>query len=415
MTETFREFWETSEYSNILTDSKRMPKEIVSCLELLRGPIEPPTKDITEIDETETSASEHMDVDEVEMHLMQPEEDDIATAMSPEIQEITREAFMLHPVTWEDPESPLQSIKSSKTPSTPKFTPTHISTPPRPQKNTEPSPIPSMPFFVLGPSTPLLSTFPQTPKRSSPKHRPKSGPASNKENRSPTPIPTAASATSEREILARSPGQGVLGKRRSLESIEEEEDMLQKRAQGETSGAKKSRLMKVLQESLELPPSDDDPIVPSPIKALLAKPEVLHASTESKEEVSPPKSKKRKGMFMEAVELPRRFVRRRTESLPEPSTTSHSSSEDTTVPEAPTAPLRRTRSVTRLLGKAAKFERLIHTPKKKARRSLDANLGSERSTGSATLIEAGSSSPLRGLREAMVPGSGGYFVRPFFD
>ena len=67
MTETFREFWETSEYSNILTDSKRMPKEIVSCLELLRGPIEPPTKDITEIDETETSASEHMDVDEVEM------------------------------------------------------------------------------------------------------------------------------------------------------------------------------------------------------------------------------------------------------------------------------------------------------------------------------------------------------------
>ena len=85
------------------------------------------------------------------------------------------------------------------------------------------------------------------------------------------------------------------------------------------------------------------------------------------------------------------------------------------MPEAPTAPLRRTRSVTRLLGKAAKFERLIHTPKKKARRSLDANLGSERSTGSATLIEAGSSSPLRGLREAMVPGSGGYFVRPFFD
>ena len=92
-----------------------------------------------------------MDIDEVEMQLTQPEEEeDIVSALSPEMQEIDADTFVLRPVAWERRESSNKSVEVPKTPTTPKITST-FPTPPRPHKNTEPSP---MPLFVLGPSVP---------------------------------------------------------------------------------------------------------------------------------------------------------------------------------------------------------------------------------------------------------------------
>lgn len=389
---------------------KGLPEKIAFCLEHLRGPPEPPTKDITDMDETDDHVTEHMDIDEVEMHLTQPEEEDIASVLPPEVDEVSITPFVPRPIAGEELASPQKMGKSPKTPKTPKDTPLVLSTPTRPPKSTGPSPIPSL--FVLGTSAPIPPS-PHTPRRALPKHHTSTGPASNKENRSPLPSLLERIAPISPALPMATPVQGTLGKRRfRAEEVEEEEVMLQKR--GQSSKRRTSGLTDAFKKSLDLPPSDDD-VTMSPIKALLPEPESFPKVETKVVETSPhtqgppaSKSRKRKGVFMDAVELPAaRVVRRRTESLPEPATSTPEGSEDT--PRPLSSMLRRTRSATRLLGKAATFERLRHTPRKRTRHSNVLPI-SEDSAGSSdvTISTTTTSSPssLRVLRETVIAGSG---------
>ncbi|KAL4251214.1 hypothetical protein ABKN59_006305 [Abortiporus biennis] len=119
-------------------------------------------------------------------------------------------------------------------------------------------------------------------------------------------------------------------------------------------------------------------------------------------------SKKRKGVFMEAVEIPsfkdiRRQKQRRTESLPNIETVNEEPEKAEEEDEkTPTATLRRTRSATKLLGDKASFVRLPYSPKKRTPGSSTPRSNANNAT---TIVASTSSPAVRKLAECIVAGS----------
>lgn len=473
-----------------------MPELIAFCLERINAPpIPTTTQDITEHDASE-SISDPMEVDEVEEHLTRPttpeseDEEDIAMCLSPEIQEITKEVFMhsRHFAPSTPSRSDALEPPQSPTPARSRITSmTKLSIPGRPKKSIEssstPIPIPSFSLRLMSggsvssrtskASTSSKSLEAKTFSQSSTSTLVSS---SNKENRSPyfmADITSEQSGAVSPKESAPAPvtptRQGILGKRRSIDMdlVDEDEVVLMRRrsssvgsglrmskaraAKGMKKGSGSGSFSKVSVSRMEenkatLVGSSRDgkstkalpELKPFPKLEIKDKEKEKQQDTPAEEEESSPqddipRSRKRKGVFLDAVELPlRRSVRRRTESMPEPRSSSPAPSTPTTSrtrtltltttklrrgpTETPRPPvsLRRTRSATRLLGMEATFERLPSTPTKKSKgkqrasdivglENVSSNTSEEPSLASDPLT---SSSPLRILREVVVANSG---------
>lgn len=239
---------------------------------------------------------------------------------------------------------------------------------------------------------------PTTPKRSPGKaHASK-----NKENASPLPM---LSSVTER-LAARSPLllESILGKRSRNEDSEELAalgEKILKRGRLETSPLAPSAFTNVqvhmvihdgVKASEELSPELEKPVDE----------DASSGSSDTQFESAPlettptPASRKRKGVFLEAVEVPSvnavSRTRRRPGLKPGPST---EVGDAPATEEAPQPILRRTRSATKLLGKQADFQRL-DTPKRR-RMNRARELREE---------AAQMSSPLRSIRDAPLFGSG---------
>lgn len=338
--EAFLEFW-TSTYVDIPEPSTGWPEQIVTCLLAVGLQTEPVTdvaQDITD--------SEELDDQEVEAQLMDvPSSDDYQ--LSPEIPS-PRSLALYNPFAPHAYRSPLPAplspeIPFPELPSTPKSSP-HVITPHRPHKSSSPSRIA---FSLLSPPTSPPSTPvrpPVTPKRRTPFSRSHSSSRrGDKENASPL---RDIASVAER-IAMRSPAVStapVLGKR-SLDVYDDgglevregkrcRKDMAD--AFGEAFGqdspsSSPERRDRAVLVNMFLA-SAAAPAQASPLKHAVYLP--VPGSPSPAPPANKPISRKRKGRFMEAVELPTlRSVRRRT------SMEQVSASEDDDTDYRPTRPL----------------------------------------------------------------------------
>ncbi len=292
-------------------------------------------------------------------------------------------------------------------PTTPTTIPRDLASPHCPQDQLTAIPQDSSPAADASPGC-----VPSTPKRSSKK---------NKENRSPAP---AIASITER-LAVRSPLllETILGKRPRSDDVEDmasPDGKLSKRSRLEASPLMLSALSNVQVYSVTRDTSHTLRHTPFPTKSASklvssktgVPDEADEASSDLESETSPvettptPLSRKRKGVFMDAVEIPsvdQVRARRRSslESLKDASEVdAEVESEAESAPvEAPKPTIRRTRSATKLLGKDADFQRL-ETPKRR-RMGRAAQLREE---------AAAMSSPLRALCDAPPFGSGEYSI-----
>ncbi|KAI1790163.1 hypothetical protein LXA43DRAFT_523662 [Ganoderma leucocontextum] len=297
--------------------------------------------------------------------------------------------------------SPVASIVL--VPSTPTV-PRDLGSPQRPHKSAVKDQINAIPLDASPAADVSPSCVPATPKRSLRK---------NKENQSPTH--TIASVTER--LAARSPLllESILGKRSRSDDVEDMASLngkLSKRSRLEASPLAPSALSNVQVYTVMHDTSRALQQIPFPTTSASSSKTCIpdeadevspdaESETSAVETTPTPISRKRKGVFMDAVEVPSvDQVRARRRSSLE-SLTNASEAEAEADSEAEPAPvkvpkptIRRTRSATKLLGKDADFQRL-ETPKRR-RMSRAAQLREEAAT---------MSSPLQALCDALPFGS----------
>ena len=260
--------------------------------------------------------------------------------------------------------------------------------------------------LTSGPSPPKFSADPSPPRApTTPKRSPAKG--SDKENA----LPARLFETVAERLAARSPLllDSVLGKRPRNddgEALEDTATTVSKKCRLDVSPLAPSAFSNVQVHKVE----HDEPAA---VKESLVQPASVTSATATfdddndSSDASPIiASRKRKGVFVEAVEVPElKHVLRIWRRASTPLISSASSSASAPAPQAAapveeTKPtIRRTRSATRLLGDQADFQRLPNTPKKrKMTRAKELRLEAVRA--------ASPSSPLRFVRDAPLFGSG---------
>ncbi|KAI0071505.1 hypothetical protein K474DRAFT_1776139 [Panus rudis PR-1116 ss-1] len=343
LSKAFEEFWEAT-YARMDVPSDGWPSKIAECLAIVYPPA-PSQPDINamEVDEDDST--------EVEQQLTLDDEEEETTDIAPST-----------PVMR--PSTPTQLAHIPPLPCTPRTVPRTLE-PSRPHKTpatfgstrTPPcSPLPTTsPVFV----TPTRSRKPRSAVGAAAAHT-----LEDKENTSPSSLPPIPSVLER--IIMTSPEVplpevlgSVLGKRRTLhESADDEEEELLRKYKGPDN------------HNGSRPPNS------SSSSSLF-------------------KSRKRKGEFLEAVELPSfSHHRRRTRSLPVRNP--HASSEPSDDHFTSSLGLRRVQSTTRLKVAPGALERYPETPKRRKRAS------------SGSWVAAGSnesSSPLAAIREMEMAGS----------
>ena len=271
---------------------------------------------------------------------------------------------------------------------------------------------------VLGASSPASSPMDASPIRSptTPKRSPAKHVSRNKENQSPQ----QHILTVTERLAARSPLllESILGKRPRNDDAEDLA-MLEEKAPKVTRldasplarmTANRVQVHAVMHDSSnmqaaeELPCEQAEEEVPKPVHDDCTRPTEEDASpvdsdNESILQATPtPASRKRKGVFMDAVEVPAvETILRARRRLSKSPATEEVHVGTSSAAEQP--PLRRTRSATRLLGEQANFHAL-GTPKRRRLSRAD-----ELREEAANL-----SSPLRSLRDAPLFGSGEYSI-----
>ncbi|KAI0667624.1 hypothetical protein C8Q78DRAFT_1051818 [Trametes maxima] len=425
--EAFADFWQDT-YAAVSEPSSGWPEQITHCLEAVarEREDEASVENITALlDDCSSPSGPEMatvvstEADEYNSEAGDSDDDSVELPSPATLSRLS--APLLRPAVFPRDTSPEFSAMAL-IPSTPKSSPPRelFSTPSRPHRSSaKEAGVAS--FRAASPASPTMESSPvrapTTPKRSPVKNendtssaRSQSG--RNKENTSP--LPRVATVTER--LAARSPLllESILGKRPRLDDSEDSDmpEKVYKKGRLETSPLAPSvAFSNVVQVNMarhgNLPALKNAsfPPVAHATTSVKANVEASETSTVSSSQVesstsqsNPSMSRKRKGVFMDAVVVPSvvevlQTKRRSTLQVGRPS-----ASLDSSIPSEPQGPtLRRTRSATKLLGKQADFQRLDYSPKKRRMSRAD-----------ELRIEATSaqlSSPTRSLHDAQLFGS----------
>ncbi|KAI0927050.1 hypothetical protein AcV5_007689 [Taiwanofungus camphoratus] len=434
--QAFEDFWQAS-YADMPEPCWGWPERIMNCLQAFtcQKSREAKMTDVVSEDKAgreadNTATIESCDSPEVktEMAPYYPEQEES------EEEEVIRELqpVLLHPVLASPSQSSISIPEMPQPPMTPQSSPTGrlMSTPARPHKVSSRALFTSL---LESPSSPITTPPPRgliTPKRSPPSTSSHALSSSarrrgigNKENVSP--LPTFASVTERIEMKSLGPPLSVLGKRRSMEEIDEKlskknktdlspsfsaltDDMANLPSDTSEGEVEQSVRVSVFFQGaprLEKGKSPSNKGIPSSIRhsddPFLSTPGASSSKTATSS-VPVSRPNKRKAEFLDAVEVPtfREVLRLERQARLRSSSTRHpkspSSGQCTPKGDQTKTPFRRTRSASRLLGNLP-FERLEDTPTKR-RKSRVSELEEDASSPSL-------SSPLRALQEARVAGS----------
>ena len=403
--DAFSEFWQAT-YAEVPEPPCGYPESITMCFDAV----------------AQAKMEEEQDAMKVEDMTTVHEELEGPTLVSPmletgqvavedeEVMQSDEEGSVVIPSPTRRPASAIFSRESSPVaplllvPTTPTTISRNLASPHRPHKSTVKDQLTAVPLDVSSIADASPSRAPTTPKRS---------PRKNKENQ--CPLPTIASVTER--LAARSPLllESILGKRPRADDVEDTaslDEKTLKRSRLEASPFAPSvlsnvQVYSVMHDTLR---QASIPTVsasnPGSSKACTPDEAYERPSAESEalgvETTPTPISRKRKGVFMDAVEVPsvdhvRASRRPSLDSLKDLSETEAEAESEAEPMEAPKPTIRRTRSATKLLGKDADFQRL-ETPKRR-RRGRAAELREE---------AAAMSSPLQALCDAPPFGSGKY-------
>lgn len=413
--DAFTEFWQAT-YADFPEPPCGHPESITTCFDAVAQAKMEEEEDVMKV---EDMTAVHEDVESPTLEISPELATESMVVEGEEVVESDEEGSVVIPSPnplVRRPASAIFSRESSPVaslvlvPTTPTTIPRDLTSPHRSHK----SAVRDQHSAILRDASPIIepppTRVPSTPKRS---------PKKNKENQSPMP---AIASITER-LAVRSPLllETILGKRSRSDDVEDMANLdgkLSKRSRLEASPLTPSALSNVQVYAVVHDASQVLQHAPFPTKSAsklgfsktCVPDEADEASSDAESETSPvdttptPLSRKRKGVFMDAVEVPsvgQVRARRRSslESLKDGSdTNAETEPEAEPVPvEAPKPTIRRTRSATKLLGKDADFQRL-ETPKRR-RMSRAAQLREE---------AAAMSSPLQALCDAPPFGSGKY-------
>lgn len=423
-TMAFVEFWQST-YALIPEPQEGWSEKIISCLQAADLLPESPSTAPLDVEVLVTDDGE-TDDEEVENQLCNVSAEDIISQPVVKSQDVLAGAFDFR-------SAPISSIVWSKlpaVPSTPKTSP--LASPPlRPKKSLSPVRPLAAPLFSTSPSRSPRSSphrTPVTPKRRTPGSVRLHAERQEKENMSPIRnIPSVAE-----RIAMRSPVASVLGKRRFEDENEDGENATNKRVHQDVSpifggSLQNSFLARSMEANVSHKPQSafvplKEPVVTSPsssptISSSLGIEKDSSRSTAEHSEVAHTSHtsrnpRKRKGVFMDAVEVPtlHTVLMRRTASHEVTSSSSRSVLRTHSLPTG-ALPLQRTRSSSKLLPENDSPEK-IQPSRKRAPPPPPRTVGGKRKRvdvlSQEDVFSSSSfmSSPLRRLKNMEAMGSG---------
>ncbi|TBU29934.1 hypothetical protein BD311DRAFT_864373 [Dichomitus squalens] len=399
--DAFSEFWQAT-YAELPEPSCGYPESIVICLDAVAQAKREEEEDAMKVENMtvicDDLPSPSLEVAPEDDTAPESEDEGSVVIPSPVIPARASTPFLKFAISREP--SPVAPV-----PSTPKRSPVMRTSPSRPEKLDVKDQLSAIPLDVSPSVDASPNHSPATPKRSAAKK--------DKENRSPR---SAIASVTER-LAARSPFllESILGKRPRYDDTEDMaslDEKLSKKGRLEASPLAPSAFSNLqvyttmhdtsdTLQQLALPNKSTAKIETSSAESHDDNASVAsdaESETSAVDATPTPASRKRKGVFMDAVEVPsvqqiRDRGRHSLESI------GHASEADAelkprSAAEDPKPTIRRTRSATKLLGKNADFQKL-ETPKRR------------KTTRAAELREeaAGMSSPIRLLLDAPQFGS----------
>lgn len=379
--EAFSEYWQAT-YADKAEFADSLPEKIVLCLDALHNGNEASSVVKMDLDESASEVEDQLMPGSEHVTEFEPYTPKAKTLELPP-------AFLLQPSSVAEPGTSANPIQIPSTPkSSPRTTPPH-----RPHKTPKVYDLTS----DTPPSSPVRSAASGaiTPKRSPENKRglTSSGRSlPNKENVSPLPV---FASIAERIASSMSPGSSsTLGKRRGLHEEESAEDTeslkrLKKSVSMSSLFEQDGASMEMLQDGA--PSTPNDRALPPRMRKMA----MLNSTPRQCHTLPSMKTRRRKSVFMDAVEIPNTPELKKRSS--HDSIQSVSSDNDRSI-----IPLRRSQSATKLSGHAA----ATAGPSRKRRRdSFDVDDGAAQ-TPRKRSVSSGSSSPSRGVFEPILAGSG---------